>query len=126
MNAFLKCAVTAGLTAASLVSVAPAAQAETFTCSFGLKMTHVSLGASQNFQATSDCQGVFATGTTQRWDDIRGRYYKDGEWKISSLGWTRVNRGDDGVIDMVVGNTITGRDIKGQAKAIIQQVGYAY
>lgn len=126
MKPVLKCAVTASLALAGLAAVSPAAEAESFTCSLGLKMTHVSVGASQNFKATSDCDGVFATGTTQRWDDIRGRYYKDGGWKISSLGWTRVNRGDDGVIDMVVGNTITGRDIKGQAKSIIQQVGYAY
>ncbi len=93
MNTLVKCAVTAGLAIASLATVSPAAEAGTFTCALAPQDDHVSLGASQNFKATSDCEGVFATGTTQRADDIRGRYYKDGEWKISSLGWTRVNRG---------------------------------
>lgn len=126
MKPVLASLITAGITAASLTAVMPTAEADTFECVFGLKLTHITVAASQNFKATSDCQGVFATGTVTRTDDVRGRFYKDGAWQVSSLGWTRIAKGDDGAIDMVVGNTITGRDIKGQAKTTVQQVGYAY
>lgn len=126
MKPVLASLVTAGLVAAASTAVVPTASAVTFDCVLGLKLTHIVVGASQNFKATSDCQGVFATGAVTKTDDVRGRFYKDGTWQVSSLGWTRIAKGDDGVVDMVVGNTITGRDIKGQAKTTVQQVGYLY
>lgn len=111
--------------ASSLAVVAQPAPAHAVTCYAALKFTHINLSGSQLFRASDECDGVYAFGVQTRTDKIRGRFYKGGSWKVSSYGWVKIYKDNDGA-DKVVGNTIDGREIKGQAQTTPQQVGYLY
>lgn len=118
------------ITSAALLSIgisvaSPVPRAEAVTCYLALKFTHVVIGGSQMFRASDECDGVYANTAERQADGIRGRFYKDGEWQTSSYGWVRITTNPDG-IDKIVGNTIDGREIKGQARNVAQQVSYVY
>ncbi|MBM9459729.1 hypothetical protein JK386_07420 [Nocardioides sp. zg-536] len=112
--------------ASGLAVVAPPpAHADTVTCVAAPKFSHVNLSGAQLFRASGECNGVYAFGVQTRTDKIRGRFYKGGSWKISSYGWVKIYKDNNGA-DKVVGNTIDGREIKGQAQTTPQQVSYLY
>jgi hypothetical protein len=111
--------------ALALVVTVVAAPAEAVTCTKGTRFTSTSISSSTKFDATSACDGVYAGSASSRCDSIRGRFYNDRAWQTSTYGWVWVSTTDDGY-DKVVGNTVTGRDIKGQAKNFAQNVSYLY
>lgn len=121
----LSFAATTAIVVAGTGAIAPAAEADTITCRAAPKLTHIQVSASQLFAATGECNGVYAYGVERQTDDVRGRFYKDKKWQFSSYGWVRIRKDQNG-LDKIVGNTITGREIKGQGKNVVQQVGYAY
>ncbi len=125
MKRALACIAGASALAFSAVSVAPPAQAEEISCAAALKFSALTVSQSQLFRATSDCNGVYSFGVVSQTDYVRGRFYKDGSWQISSYGWVKIYEDNNGA-DKVVGNTITGREIKGQVKTLPQQVAYLY
>lgn len=111
------------LAAASVICAAGPADA--VTCASGSKYTATDISNSAKFDATASCDGVYAGTAASFADQIRGRFYKDASWQVSSYGWVKVYTTDDGW-DKVIGNTITGRDVKGQALNAAQYVSYLY
>lgn len=113
----------AGVALAPVLAMPTSAQA--VACASGSKYTATSIANSTKFDATSECDGVYAGTAASRGDYVRGRFYKDGAWDTSSYGYVYVRASSDGY-DKVVGNTVTGRDIKGQGANYSQSVGYLY
>jgi hypothetical protein len=99
--------------------------AQAVTCAYGTHYTSTSSTASTQFSATSDCDGLYAGTAFSTADQVRGRYHKDGGWQISSYGWVQIHTGNDGY-DKIIGDTVSGRLLKGQGKAHSQNVGYLY
>lgn len=99
--------------------------AQAVSCTSASHYTATSISSSTKFDATSTCDGVYAITAATYSDYVRGRYYKDSSWQVSTYGYVYVANSSDG-IDKIVGNTVTGRDIKGQSLNYNQQVGYAY
>lgn len=106
-----------------VVGVAGPAQA--VTCSSASKYTATSISSSTKFDATSTCDGVYAGTAATGSDNVRGRFYKDGGWQVSSYGYVYVSTSSDGW-DKIIGNTTTGRDLKGQGQNRSQNVTYLY
>lgn len=118
--------VAAAAVAASAIStVALAAPAGAVTCASAYKYTARDIANSAKFDATSACDGVYAGTAASFGDQVRGRFYKDGSWQFSTYSWVKVFTYEDGW-DKIIGNTITGRDIKGQALNRAQNVSYLY
>lgn len=125
MKRVLACIAATSALAFSAVTAAPSAHAEQVICAAAPKFSGLTVPQSQLFRATKDCNGVYAFGVYNQTDYVRGRFYKDGGWQISSYGWVKIYKENNGA-DKVVGNTITGREIKGQVKTVPQQVAYLY
>ncbi|MCW2839167.1 MAG: hypothetical protein JWR55_650 [Aeromicrobium sp.] len=111
--------------ASTIPVVGLASAAEAVTCVYGTHYTSTESTASTQFSATSDCDGVYAGTAYSAADRVRGRFHKDGGWQISSYGFVWIYTGDDGY-DKIIGNTTTGRLLKGQGDNVSQNVGYLY
>jgi hypothetical protein len=79
---------------------------------------------SSPFNASLDCEGVWAIHTTVASDWVTGQYYKDGGWHTSTLQAQLVTMSDSS--DKVVGNTVDGRRCRGFNRNYTQYVRYKY
>jgi hypothetical protein len=115
----------AGLAAVSLIisAVGPVTQASAATCVEGTKWTSPTLSASTKMDATANCDGLYALWTDVSADYIRARYYKDGAWQTGDKGYVWITPGQGAKI---LGDTVTGRDLKGQSANFQQYVMYGY
>lgn len=93
--------------------------------SFG-KWTSYNVADSTKFDASSGCNGVWGVRAAQLDDPVRGRFLKDGAWQVSAYGWAWVYTGADNDNPRIVGDTIDGRDIKGQSFTYAQVIYYKY
>lgn len=95
------------------------------SCDLGAKWTARTLSSSEKFDANAGCNGVWAIESYVYNDQVRGRFYKDGAWQTSSYSWQWVYW-NGASQPKIVGNTTTGRDIKGQAANYDQYVIYEF
>lgn len=114
-----------GLAVVSLIipAVGPATQASAVSCTAAWKWTSTTLSESTKMDATSQCDGLYAFATDVSSDYIKARYYKDGAWQTGVQGfvWITTSTGYK-----ILGDTVTGRDIKGQSANFKQYVFYGY
>lgn len=94
-------------------------------CDVNLKYTAKKITKSTTFKASSGCDGVWARVATKAGDQVRGRFYKNSTWQVSSYGWTKVFARLPRY-EKVIDNTVTGRLCKGQARSVNQKVVYAF
>jgi hypothetical protein len=94
-------------------------------CNGAYKYTSPTLSSSTTFRATSACDGVWGVRAQVATDYVRGRFYKDGVWQLSSYGYQYITTSNDGN-DKIIGNTTTGRSCKGNSYNYAQNVSYLY
>jgi hypothetical protein len=114
-----------GLAVVSLIipAVGPATQASAVSCTAAWKWTSTTLSESTKMDATSQCDGLYAFAADVSSDYIKARYYKDGAWQTGKQGfvWITTSTGYK-----ILGDTVTGRDVKGQSANFKQYVFYGY
>jgi hypothetical protein len=114
--------LTAGVSLPVLGFSAPAQAA----CINDIYGTWTNPDFSSNFNASINCGGVFARQTYRGNDYVRGHYYKDGGWNVSTLGWQWVLADVSGTDMKVIGDTVPGRTTHGQTYSINQNVKYRF
>ncbi len=111
---------------AMVVATAPAAMARAEGCYQRTKYTSTDISFSTMFEATANCNGVYVAWVYTSPDYVRGRFYKDGSWQLSSYGWQWSSKLQGDPSKKIIGNTITGRQIKGQGYSYNQDAIYYF
>lgn len=124
MNRTLAVAVAATTLGVAIPVIGIAAPAYASCTSPTARLTSPNYLGSELFNASIGCDGVWANGTQTHSDYVRGWYYKNDVWELSTYGWQWVMNGDPA--SKLIGNTIDGRRCKGQSYTYLQDVYYNY